>query len=58
MMLWAKRQTYVPGCCAGVPLDDEGQYGAEAIVNTAAIDVLRRMPVRHPRYIMEACQEA
>ena len=39
----------MPGCCAGVPLDDEGQYGAEAIVNTAAIDVLRRMPVWHPR---------
>ena len=38
----------VPGCCAGVPLDAEGQAGAEAIVNTAAIDVLRRMPVWPP----------
>ncbi len=32
---------------AGVPLDADGQ-SAEAVVNTAAIDVLRRMPVRSP----------
>ena len=43
-----------PESCAGVPLDDEGQYGAEAIVNTAAIDVLRRMPVWHTCYVMDS----
>lgn len=33
-------------CCAGVPLEGEGMQdgAAEAVINTTAVDMLRRLP--------------